>query len=156
MMRYQRTKSSMFLMEILINILLFSILCVCSLQFFMKALHLSEETTTLHHAVTACTSVASVYEAGDASMDSILEAYPHALHTVNKIIIYYDEDFIECQRDDASYYIHVTGNAEVSSKISIEFYANDEVLYGITACHYEPLTPSDLEHLGSKEVSANE
>lgn len=156
MIRYQRTKSSMFLMEILINILLFSILCVCSLQFFMKSLHLTDETTTLHHAVTACSSVASVYEAGDSSIDCILEAYPHALHTVNKIIIYYDESFIECQRENASYYVHITGNVEVTSKILIEFYAKDEVIYSITACHYEPLTPGDIEYTGSEEVAANE
>ena len=50
MIRYERTKSSMFLMEILINILLFSLLCICSLQFFIKALNLTENTTTLQGA----------------------------------------------------------------------------------------------------------
>ncbi len=156
MIRYQRTKSSMFLMEILINILLFSVLCVCSLQFFMKALQLTEDTTTLHHAVTACSNVASIYEASNSSMEDLLSAYPNALHTANQIIIYYDENFSECQRDNAAYYIHVTNTQDDSSKILITFYANEKVVYSITACHYNPLTPATVNANGNKEVPANE
>ncbi len=156
MIRYQRTKSSMFLMEILINILLFSVLCVCSLQFFMKALQLTEDTTTLHHAVTACSNVASIYEAGDGSVDSILEAYPHALHTAEQIIIYYNEEYIQCQREDATYYLHVSGDTENSSKLLIEFYAEENVIYSILAYNYQPLTPSTVNAVGEKEVPSNE
>lgn len=152
MIHYQRTKSSMFLMEIIINILLFSVLCVCSLQFFIKAYQLSENTTTLHHAVTACSNVASLYEAGNGDIDTLLGAYPYAISTNEQIIIYYDENYNDCQKDDRAYYILVERADTSIHKINIRFYnQKEEFCYSIQACNYQPLTPSDIEEAADYE-----
>lgn len=148
MIRYQRTKSSMFLMEIIINVLLFSILCVCSLQFFVKANQLTEKTTTLHHAVTACSNVASVYESGTGDIDIIYDTYPYSIYIDNKLVIFYDENYTECDREHAVYYILIEKTDSLVDKIHISFYQNDsESCYTVEACNYQPLTPATMEEV---------
>ena len=143
MMRYQRTKSSMFLMEIIINLLLFCVLCVCSLQFFVKSYRLTEHTTTLHHAVTACSNVASIYESGNGTTDIIFDTYPYAIHANQQILIYLDKDYNECDYEHGMYYILVEQEESDLNKIEIRFYKIDEeACYSITACNYQPLTPA--------------
>ena len=157
MIRYERTKSSMFLMEILINILLFSLLCVCSLQFFIKALNLTENTTTLHHAVTACNNVAAIYETGEGNIEDIWNLYSYALHVDGQVMIYFDENYEECSREESIYYVFIkSGNSEIPS-IDISFHHQDgTTYYQIRAFHYQPLTPSAINTVEESEVSANE
>ena len=149
MMRYQRTRSSMFLMEIIINLLLFSILCVCSLQFFIKAYNLTEKTTTLHHAVSACSNVASIYESGNGETDIIYNAYPYAIYVEDKILIFYDKNYIECDREHGTYYVLVDKKDDaLINKISIRYYEIDsDYCYSVEAYNYKPLTPSTMEEV---------
>lgn len=152
MIRYTRSKSSIFLLEILINVLLFSILCVCSLQFFIKAYQLSENTTTLHQAVTACSNVASIYEAGNGSTDSIFEAYPYAIHVNEQTLIFFDENYNECSKDQAAYYILIEKSDMTATTVDIRFYKNGEdACYSIQACNYQPLTPSSIKEVADYE-----
>ena len=164
MMRYERTKSSVFLMEILINILLFSVLCVCSLQFFIHSYQLTEKTTILHQAVTACNNVAAVYETGDGSTTAITEAFPHAISANGIIYLYLDKNYQECDAQNVVYYITIEELYSEMDSILISFYKNgEEETYSIHAYHYEPLTPATIDSTGNsvdilenKEVSTNE
>lgn len=161
MIRYERSKSSMFLLEILINILLFSILCVCSLQFFIKSYQLTENTTTLHYAVTACNNVASVFKTGDGSTDAIIEVFSNAITENNQIYIYFDENYQECDSQNVFYYITVAEKNTDIPCVSISFYKNGEdATYSIDAYHYSPITPATVNVHGStseeSEVSVHE
>lgn len=145
MIRYERTKSSLFLMEIIMNLLLFSILCVFSLQLFMKAYHLTEETTTLQHAVTACANVASIYESGNGDMDAIYDAYSYAIHTNEQVHIYLDENYNECDHEHGVYYILIDKTDAPVNTIDIQFHTIDgDICYNIQACNYQPMTPSSI------------
>lgn len=157
MIRYERTKSSMFLMEILINILLFSLLCVCSLQFFIKALSLTDNTTTLHHAVTACNNVAAIYETDNGDITDLWEIYNYALHVDDQVIIYFNENYEECSREDSTYYILVKACNTKIPAIDIS-YIDEEgtTYYQIQASHYQQLTPSTMNTVDEREVSENE
>lgn len=156
MIHYERTKSSMFLMEILINILLFSLLCVCSLQFFIKALNLTDNTTTLHHAVTACNNVAAIYETSNGQLEDIWNTYSYALHVDNQVIIYFDENYEECSRENSSYYIYVKELESTIPSVEISFQSDTTAYYQIQAFHYQPLTPSTINQVVESEVSTNE
>ena len=148
MIRYERSKSSMFLLEILINILLFSILCVCSLQFFIKSYQLTENTTTLHHAVTACNNVAAIFQSGDGNMDNIQDAYSLSFVESGQLYIYLDENYQECDSQNVVYYMMISQQHTAIPSINIRFYENGEAeTYSIDVYHYQPLTP--------KKVNAN-
>lgn len=161
MIRYERSKSSMFLLEILINILLFSILCVCSLQFFIKSYQLTESTTMLHHAVTTCNNVASVFKTGDGSTNSIIDVFPNAIIENGQIYIYFDENYQDCDSQNVFYYITVNEKDFEIPCINISFYKNgEEATYSIDAYYYSPIAPANVNKTGAtleeSEVSANE
>lgn len=148
-MRYERSKSSIFLLEILINILLFSVLCVCSLQFFIKSYQLTERTTTLHQAVSACNNIASLYKASDGSLDAIVTTYPDAILEGGFLYIYLDENYQVCDSQDVAYYIMVTEQPSTIPSICITFYKNGEAAsYSMDAYHYQAITPADIEATG--------
>lgn len=149
MIRYERSKSSMFLLEILINILLFSVLCVCSLQFFIKSYQLTEQTTTLHHAVTACNNIASIYKSSDDSFDLIMATYPDAIEEGGVLYIYLNENYQECDSQDVAYYITVSKQVSTIPSICITFYKNGEAAtYTIDVYHYDALSPADIQATG--------
>ena len=149
MIRYERSKSSMFLLEILINILLFSILCVCSLQFFIKSYQLTESTTTLHRAVSVCNNIASLYKTSNNSWDAIIENYPDAIEESGLLYIYLDENYHECDSLDVAYYITIEKQVTSIPSVCITFYKNgEEASYSMDVYHYQALTPAEINATG--------
>lgn len=142
-------RNHLFLLEILLNILLFSILLSVCLQFFSKTYRLTSETTDLHRAVTTCTNAASIFESGDGTLTPLLSQYEHADQKGESVLIYLDQDFLECSKKDAVYSVTVCLLPEDSassrlSRAQITCYRDSEELYSITACRYMPLTPKDM------------
>lgn len=149
MMRYERSKSSIFLLEILINILLFSILCVCSLQFFIKSYQLTNNTTTLHHGVTACNNVAAVFQSGDGTLNSVEDVFTYSFTDNGQLYIYLDENYQECDSQNVTYYIVVKQQYTEIPSVNISFYKNGEdTTYSIDVYHYQPITPSQINATG--------
>ena len=107
-MKHTHSKNSLFLMEIILNLLLFSVLLVVGLQFFIHAHTRTEETTQLHQAVSSCASVAAVFERGDGTLNDLLETYRYSINLDDKIIIYLNSDFNECKRKKATYFLSVS------------------------------------------------
>ena len=60
--KLKQSKNRIFLLEITINLLLFSALLIVGLLFFIKTHKLTEETQVLHEAVNACSNAASAYK----------------------------------------------------------------------------------------------
>ena len=149
MMRYERSKSSIFLLEILINILLFSTLCVFSLQFFIKSYQLTNNTTTLHHAVTACNNVAAVFQSGDGTLASVEDVFVYSFTDGGNLYIYLDENYQECDSQNVAYYIAIKQQHTAIPSINITFYKNGEAAtYQIDVYHYQPLKPADINATG--------
>lgn len=141
MKRYKSSGSSLFLLEIMVNILLFAVLLTICLQFFIKAHNLTNKTTELQRATTLCSSIASLYEAGDGGLDLIDEAYPNSVILDGHMILYLDQDFITCNLDDAVYIITISNgeNEDRIRSIDITCSTGDREIYSITAKHYTQL-----------------
>ena len=118
-------KSGLFLMELLINLLLFCLLCGCGLLFFIKSNNLIHSATTLHHATAITSSIASLYESGDGSLNTIYTVYPEGNRRASDFTIYLDEDFNPCTADKQFYYIMVKPQDNTQRKIYIDFYSGD-------------------------------
>lgn len=145
MSRYEYSKSGLFLMELLINLLLFCILCGCGLMFFVKSNNMTKDTTTLHNAVRITTSLASIYESGDGSLTPLFEEYTDSLLNDDTLYIYYDEKYQPCERDTSVYHVFIRKVDAAFSKISIEFYdEKGNMAYSISTCNYTPSTPNKI------------
>ncbi len=148
-MKRTHSRTSIFLMEIILNLLLFSILLIVGLQFFIRTHTLTEETSQLHQAVAGCKSVASAFENGSGSRNDFLELYHYSVNLDNKTLLFLDSGFQECQKQDASYYITKT---EGLKKAHITCSSADHrVIYSLTACHYSRRRVSQTHSL--KEVA---
>lgn len=151
MNKYRHPKSSLFLMEIMINILFFAVLVTICLQLFFKAHNLSVDTTVMHRAVTACTSIAEVYQSNLDGKEIVLTVYPDAIALNNTILIYFDEAYQPCNEALSSYRAVLEhGNP---SNANITFYAQDngELLYSLEVSSYTPRTLNTLEGGASNE-----
>ena len=142
MSRYQTSKSSLFLLEIIIDLFIFAFLCAYGLLFFVKSSNLTTQTTNLHQAATITSCVANIYEGNAGSLDAILEEYIHGKKTADGIILYFDESYIPCSEANASYLCIITKQDSSLSKIQVDFCNTDATpLYSIEASCYTPLTP---------------
>jgi hypothetical protein len=150
MKKYGHSGSSVFLMEIILNILLFSVLLSISLQIIMKAHTLTADTTRLHRAVTTCSNIASCFESGDGTLDSILAYYSMGSSTGDHLMIYFDQNFSACKKADAVYVVSVSyvedDATEVSprlTEVEISCSMDSKAIYTVNACHYDPLSAND-------------
>lgn len=148
MNRFHPGKSSLFLMELIVNLLLFCILCGCGLMFFIKSNTLSEDTTTLHHAVSITSSIASIYEAGNGHISAISDELPYSVIDNHNVYIYYDKEYQLCSKKHAQYYVLVTTSDSSSSKVNISFYdSKDTLVHSITSCYHAPSTLGDVKEV---------
>lgn len=148
------SKNSIFLFEIIVNLLLFSFLVTIGLSFFIKTHSITEKTCRLHHSVTWCSNIASLYEVGDGSLDNLSEQFAYAVSMNDKLVLYLDEEFNETNDSHYSYYVMISLLSDSKNtnltKAKITFYTKDaEEIYKITACNYKKITPSMI----LKEVS---
>lgn len=139
-MKHIHSKNSIFLMEIILNTLLFSSLLVVGLQFFIRTHTLTNETVQLHQAVASCESVAAVFENGNGTLNDLLDTYPYSVNLDHHVLIYLDENFNECRKEEASYYISaaLTEDSNIRlSKLDLTCYTQSAApIYTLTACHY--------------------
>lgn len=145
MKRKKGSGSSLFLMEILLNILLFSVMLSFCLQFFVKAHKLTNSTTELERAVTCCSNTANMFETGDGTLESIYSMYNNKIFVDGQLVVYLDKNFIDCPSEDAVFTMTVTllpGDSPVK-KAAVSCKKGEDVIYQITACQYRALTPID-------------
>ena len=152
MNKYRHPKSSLFLMEIMINILFFAVLVTICLQLFFKAHKLSEDTSVLHQAITSCTSIAEVYQSNPNGKEVILAIYPDAIALNKTILIYFDENYIPCT-EHRSTYRAVLEPSEDDCNAAITFYetASAKVIYTLNVSSYTPETLDTLKNTFASE-----
>lgn len=131
MVRKNRPRSSgLFLMELILAILFFSIASAVCVQIFVKSHLLSVESRALNQAVNKCTSAAEYIS---AVSDEELE--------IGTETIYYDGDFMECGREEALYMMNVdTEEEDGMVDAHIEMRQADKmdgkVIYELNIVHY--------------------
>lgn len=127
MIRKNRPRaSSLFLMELILAILFFSIASAVCVQFFVKSHLLSRDADALNHAVNECSSIAEVLNTADnmgSGISLLKELYPDAVETDAKnanaaetnieqkdamaksaeLSFYYDDEFLPCSTKNADY-----------------------------------------------------
>ena len=141
-MNTRHNKSSIMLLEIMINICFFAVLIAVCMQLLVHALKTSSNSTDLNHAISLVQSVAEVYQSSDGDEAIVKDSFSdgETLTDVDTLFIYYDSDYKQCAKDEAKYYIVVEYDRELSLKTAgISFYRinGDEEVYSINASVHE-------------------
>lgn len=152
-----KSKSSLFLMELILAILIFSIAGAVCIQIFVKAHIISQDTQHLNRAVTLCQSGAELFYGFKGDISQISETLDkNNTGTLSDGILklYYDSDFKECAQSDATYELEilsVTDNNMIRGEVSV-YQCNDEsVIYSLSCSYFnepDPLVSGDVNALG--------
>lgn len=145
MNKYRHPKSSLFLMEIMLNILFFAVLVTICLQLFFKAHNISRHTTALHRAVTSCTSIAEVYQNNYDGWEVIMTIYPDAIALNDTILIYYNASFQPCNESASTYRAVLEHSNPKDANITFYAQESNDILYSLTVSSYMPRTVQTLE-----------
>ncbi|MDD6190089.1 MAG: hypothetical protein PUB75_00665 [Firmicutes bacterium] len=88
--RNRARSSSLFLLELIIAILFFSIASAVCVQFFVKSHTMSQDSKNLNLAVNECSSIAEIVQTSDSSREALREIsmeYPDIKTDGNKCVI---------------------------------------------------------------------
>lgn len=109
MNKYLKSKTSLFLMELIITILLFAGCGAVCVRVFVTSHVMTRETVELNEAVSIAQGFAEVMRGTDGDIGSVLEHYPDAVSGGEGFFeVFYDEDFEVCSYNEASYVGDVT------------------------------------------------
>lgn len=133
-------RSNLFLMEMILAILFFSLASAVCMQLFVKARTLSQKTSQQNHAMSIAKSAASIFETGDGTLESLLSEYPDSLAEGTKLTIYYDEKWEACSSKECQYRMTLKldqqENGLTLADIQVEDSHHTE-LFDITASCYQ-------------------
>lgn len=145
MIRKNRARSSsLFLMELILAILFFSITSAVCIQFFVKSHLLSQDSQILTYAVNECSAAAemcSTSDSSDAALGTLVKLYPDANNDLlkNSITVYYNEDFKPCKAESGIYSLNVTLSEKgtmLNAAISFTDEKNKKSVYTLTTSHH--------------------
>lgn len=151
MIRKNRPRSSsLFLMELILAILFFSIASAVCVQFFVKSHLLSRDSNALNHAVNECANIAEVLDTADSLSECrelLNQLYPEGTYPditqgtetrEAEITLYYDEAFLPCHTEASLYTldIHIDHSGQMLIA-DMEFCdKNSDMLYQLHAEHH--------------------
>lgn len=95
-MKHRSSKASLFLMELIITILIFSAASAVCVQLFAKSHLISLKTQILNHAVIHSENTAEVFLSTQGDLSSMMDLLdPSSLGTLSdsSFCLYYDENF---------------------------------------------------------------
>lgn len=149
----KHSKSSLFLMELIITILFFSLASAICIQLFAKSHLLSKQTVNENQAVIHAQSLAECFLATDGDMQTLRELFPSATtdSAEDTIILMFDTDWKECDIANACYTATLISNPEkdglITADITIAPYDSSiDSIYSLTIAHHVPERRGDLEH----------
>ena len=135
-----RSRSSLFLMEMIITILFFSLASAICVKSFVNAHLIGRETTELNHAVAIAAGYAEVMRGTDGDIDSIIAVYPEAIKGDDSYFTeFFDESFNPCDPENAVYAGDVTlspNGAIQNMHIKIARIADSSIIYELDATKY--------------------
>ena len=127
------TRSSLFLIELIIAILFFSLGAAVCVQAFVKAHTLTGQARELSFASTAVSSAASAVKYTDGSLEALQVYFPEAFADGEGVAVGYDSGFSPCPGADAAYTLRIrTGDEDDVRSASISMDGRDgRSIYGL-------------------------
>lgn len=109
-MNSKSSKSGLFLMELILSILIFSLAATVCVQMFVKGHSLSEESVRLNHGVIWCQGLADSFYGCDGDLKEMNQYLDNSVLSDNesRLCIFYDEDF-NCLSSDTGHKYCVEG-----------------------------------------------
>ena len=109
---YEKSKTSVVLMEIIISIFLFMVVGSVCIQLFVRTYSINKMSTTVQNSSVITAEVAEIIVQSYGNIDSLADFYPEAEIDGGIAIIYYDEKFTRCNKDMSTYRLVIKNEGE--------------------------------------------
>lgn len=132
MKRYTSSKSSLFLMELILSIFLFMLASVVCVQLFVKAHQMNQDAQQRNETLFRIQSVAEYLRGGDSAADRFLSVFPGSVEREDGFSLYYDENWEDCSEQDASYQMDILinrGNSDETSELIMRDIVQKKTIY---------------------------
>ena len=109
MNKYLKSKTSLFLMELIITILLFAACGAVCVKLFVTSYVMTKDTVELNESVSIAQGFVEVMRGSDGDIDSVMEHYPEAIRGGEGFFeVFYDAEVEPCAFEEAEYVGDVT------------------------------------------------
>ena len=140
MNKYLKSKTSLFLMELIITILLFAACGAVCMKLFVTSYVMTQDTVELNESVSIAQGFAEVMRGTDGDISSVIEHYPTAIRGGEEFFeVFYDEDFEACSYNTASYVgdVTMTPNGAIQNmEVRIVRLRDNKDIYTLNATKY--------------------
>lgn len=137
MKKFKSAQSSLFLTELIIAILFFSLGSAICVQAFAKAYTTVQTAQELSFASSQVSSAASVIKYTDHSLESLQEYFPFAVQTEDSILICYDSSYNMCKEEEAVYRLYIyTEKSDIQVNTRLKFMGKDKTPLYELDLHY--------------------
>lgn len=144
MNKHQKSRSSLFLMEMIITICFFSFASAICVQCFVKAHLIDKKTIELNHAVEISQNLAEIMRGTEGDIYSIMAMYPESIQGDDDYFtLFYDSDFNPCSAGEARYAADVTltqKNSLITIDINVTNVDELSIIYSLQATKYIDLS----------------
>lgn len=138
----KHSRSSLFLMEMIIAILFFSLASAVCIQLFAKAHLLSTHTVDQNHAVIWAQNLAEAYLSGEGDLDAVSALFPDCIHSdADTLYLPLDTEWQPATKASSSYYVLLTNTPDDDSGISAA-----EIIIGSTEDTDSPIYSLTIRH----------
>ena len=143
------SNSRMFLMELIIAILFFSLASAVCLQMFAASRQMSKETTERNMAMNQAGNAAELLKYAPSPQnpfENLLAQYPYATAASQEIAVYFDKSWTHCTAEHAAYLMQITQFAaeddRIPYRIAVRNAADSEAaIYSLELKLHAPLQP---------------
>ncbi|MBA4700844.1 MAG: hypothetical protein H2212_15590 [Ruminococcus sp.] len=148
--RNRANSSSLFLLELILAILFFSIASAVCVQFFVKSHLLSQDAWKLNisvNEVSSATELIQVSPDARSAIDLIHTEYPDSeISDVSKISVYYDRDFLSCAKAQAVYCLEISfiqKGSMLDAALNMKEQKDEKIIYSLTISHHLQRRPGN-------------
>lgn len=136
------SKTSLFLMELIITILFFSLASTVCIQLFVKAHLLGEETIIQNHSIVIAQNIAESFYQFDGDIDSMRSLLGGTSTQENSFSLYTDTEWNSCEKAEAAFITTFSLTKEetmIYGEILIQNVENASEVYSLSLASHIPI-----------------
>ncbi|MDR2035613.1 MAG: hypothetical protein LBP91_02930 [Coriobacteriales bacterium] len=141
----QPPRSRAFFLEMLLNLLIFSLCAVVALQVYVQAKLVTDESNAITQLTSSAKDLAGHYKVSNGDLSTLLQtAHPGELGELSPdgvVTYYYDESFAPTVADNARYELVLTPLSDSGDEVRfivITALAHGDQLFSFEVCNYQP------------------
>lgn len=140
----KHSKSSLFLMELIVSILFFSLASAICIQLFVRSHSISSETINLNNAITQAQNLAEYWYASEGDLHAMQNIMPNSRlsDSGNALTLCFDQDWqllsADTDGEKTGYYASLTSLADtadahlLTAEISVSISSSGKVVYTLS------------------------